>query len=497
MMNEKENHYETPQKEGENEGFEKSSDINYPKDLTEWKKKRESTYRVFCILAIFLGAEYSMIVPSLWFYLKDVVKTDHIKIYYGTAFAIYYIASIFSGLTISVYVDRTRNLKPVMLTLIAFEIIGSCMYAIYLSVYFPVVARFIQGFGDVNMSLMTAEIARVFPREECTKKLASIVACFSGAFIISPGLGIVFKYIDFEIAGFKVNFGNFPGLMMAVLFSCILIVASYKCHNLSKEYDLKEQEALKKNKTKDQRRSKTTRIKFKSYDLFRKIDYVLLVGIGFMMAYSVVSFLDVAFSIISSTYFGLNSQFVSGMFLASGILFMILLQVIKRISKNVNDFTLLLAGLCVFFVTTGLLLAVTIIKDHHRILGISLLVCFVLLLSVCWSVEQVFVKTILAKMIPSEVQAFGESTRRAVSAIACVLASMATPFVIEHLYVQCVVTMFVVLMVLAYSLGYRRQQLKDAKTFTLSVKSEGYEQLVEDKETYPRDNVEGEDATSM
>ena len=106
-------------------------------------------------------------------------------------------------------------------------------------------------------------------------------------------------------------------------------------------------------------------------------------------------------------------------------------------------------------------------------------------------------KTILAKMIPSEVQAFGESTRRAASSIACVLASMTTGFVIEHLYIQCVVTMFVVLMVLAYSLGYRRQQLKDAKTFTLSVKSEGYEKLVEDKETYSRDNVEGEDATSM
>ena len=454
-------------------------------DLTEWKIKRESTYRVFCILAIFLGAEYSMIVPSLWFYLRGVVKTDHIKIYYGTAFAIYYLASILSGLTISVYVDRTRNLKPVMLTLIAFEIFGSCMYAVYYSVYFPIVARFIQGFGDVNMSLMTAEIARVFPREECTRKLSNIVACFSGAFIISPGLGIVFKYIDFEIAGYEVNFGNFPGLLMAVLFSCIFIVANYKCHNLSKEYDLKEQEILRKENAEDAR--STTRIQFKSYDLFRKFDFVLLVGIGFMMSYSVVSFLDVAFPILSSTYYGLTSQFVSGMFLGTGLLFMVVLQLIKQISKHVNDFTLLLAGLFVFFFTTGLLLAVTTIKHRHRVLGISLLVCFVLSLGVCWCVEQVFVKSILAKMIPSEVQAFGESTRRASSSIACVMASMLTGFVIEHLYIQCAVTMLLVLMVLA-CLGNRRQQLKDAKTFILSLKSKGYEQLMEDKES-PSSNL--------
>ena len=108
-----------------------------------------------------------------------------------------------------------------------------------------------------------------------------------------------------------------------------------------------------------------------------------------------------------------------------------------------------------------------------------------------------FVKTILAKMIPSEVQAFGESTRRLASCIASILAGLTTPFVIEHLYIQCVVTMFVVLMVLAYSFGYRRQQLKDAKTFILSVKSEGYEPLVEDKEKYSKDNVVGKDATSM
>ena len=443
--------------------------------LSDWEKKRESTYRVFCVLAIFLGAEYSMIVPSLLFYLKDVVKTDHIKFFYDLALSIYYVASILGGLTISVYVDRTRNLKPVMLSLIALEIVGSLMYAVYSSVYFPITARLIQGFGDVNMSLITAEIARVYPREQCTKKLANIVACFSGAFILSPGLSIVFKYIDFEIAGFTVNFGNFPGLLMAVLFSCILVVASYKCHSLSKEYDLKEEHVPNNNE--DGRNG--SRETFKSSDLFRKFDFVLLTIVGFMMSYSVVAYLDVAFPIISSTYYQFSSQFVGGMFLGTGLLFMFILQLIKRISMFVNDFTLLLVGLCVFTVTNGLLLAVTVIKDRHRILGISLLVCFVLTLGVCWCVEQVFLKTILAKMIPSEVQAFGESTRRAASSLACVVASMATGFVIDSLYIQCAITIVVVLVVLG-CLSLRSQQLKDAKTFVLTKKN--YEMLEENND---------------
>lgn len=455
-------------------------------EMREWEKKRESTYRVFCVLAIFLGAEYSMIVPSLWFYLKDVVKTDHVKLYYDLSLAIYYLASIFGGLTISVYVDRTRNLKMVMLSLIALEIVGSCMYAVYSSVYFPIVARLIQGLGDVNMSLVTAEVARVFPREECTKKLANIVACFSGAFIVSPGLSIVFKYIHFEIYGFVINFGNFPGLLMGVLFSCIFVVASRNCHNLSKEYDLKEILEEKNNREKNNYDDKVggnhqskSKHKFKSTDLFKKFDFVLLISIGFMMSYSVVSFLDVAFPIISSTYYNLSSQFVGGMFLGTGLLFMFILQLIKRLSKYVNDFTLLLIGLCVFTVTTSLLLVVTLIKGQHRILGISLLVCFVLTLGVCWCVEQVFVKTILAKMIPSEVQGFGESTRRAASSLACVTASMATGFVIDWLYIQCAVTIMVIFLVMV-CLIWRKNELKQAKTFLLNIKSSEYEKLTEE-----------------
>jgi len=48
-----------------------------------------------------------------------------------------------------------------------------------------IIARIIQGFGDVILALETAEIAEIFPVEECTKKIANIVACFSGAFVLS------------------------------------------------------------------------------------------------------------------------------------------------------------------------------------------------------------------------------------------------------------------------------------------------------------------------
>jgi len=329
-----------------------------------------------------------MIIPSLWFYLHDVIKTDHVRFYYDLILAIYYVASVFGGLTISLYADRTRNMKHIVLMLICFEIFGSCIYSVYTSVNFVIVGRIIQGFGDVIWALMIAEIARVFPAEECTKKIANIITCFSIAFVMSPGLNILFKYIDFNAFGFHVNYGNFPGIFLAMLFSFTFAFAFNGLTNLSKDRDMKHFITINT--------TNNTIVDFQEFQplyLFLQFDFVLLVFLAFFTSYSMVSFLEVSFPIISSLYFHQSSQFVSGMFLATGLFFMVSLQLIKKLSKRVNDLTFLIGGLCVFIVSTALLLCVSLIKDdhHHHVIGMILMVCFVLLLGICWCVEQVVV----------------------------------------------------------------------------------------------------------
>jgi len=111
-------------------------------------------------------------------------------------------------------------------------------------------------------------------------------------------------------------------------------------------------------------------------------------------------------------------------------------------------------------------LCVSLIKDdpHHHVIGMILLVCFVLLSGICWCVEQVFVRTILAKMIPTEVQAFGEGVRKAARSVSCICASMVTGLLIEHLHIQCMVTLtlsFLIILVLLV----RQRFLKDPQPF--------------------------------
>jgi len=57
--------------------------------------------------------------------------------------------------------------------------------------------------------------------------------------MLSPGLNILFKYIDFKAFGFHMNFGNFPGILIAMMFSFIFVFAFNGLTNLSKEKDLK------------------------------------------------------------------------------------------------------------------------------------------------------------------------------------------------------------------------------------------------------------------
>ena len=180
-------------------------------DLEKWKKKRQKSFVVFCVLASCLGTEYSIIIPSLWFYISDVIKEENATTFYGLTLAMYYVSAILGSFAITWIADRTRRVRLIMLVLIMCEIIGNILYSVPLSAYFPLCGRFLQGFGDINMSLITAEIGRSFPSEEIGGKISTIVTCFSITFVVAPAANVLFKDIDVRVLGWQLNYGTLPG----------------------------------------------------------------------------------------------------------------------------------------------------------------------------------------------------------------------------------------------------------------------------------------------
>ena len=473
--------------------------LEEPINLESWKRRRQRTFNSFCVLACCLGTEYSIIIPSLWFYINDVIKENNSTTFYGLTLSVYYISAILGSFIITWVVDRTRRVKLTMLILIVCEIVGNILYSIPTSAYFPLFGRLIQGLGDINMSLVTAEIGRSFPAEEIGSKISILVTCFSITFVVAPAVNVVLKYIDVEVLGWHINFGNLPGIIMIILFIVVFIIVVLFVSDLSREYDLKEtttqvgsetpyasravaaheNRAVQSDFGEENRVEESTGRTMKASDadnaptnanvvykdnpgiklLLANFDFVLLVSLGFLMSFSVVSFLDVAMPIYGKNFYNFSSQVTGLLFFANGVLFILVVNVTKRI-KRISEYGYLMIGLALFALSTSFLLAVTFIQKSAHTLGIVFFCGYVLLLGVCWCVEQVFIRSLLTKLVPSSHQAFGEGVRRSVSSLACIVATLSVPHILDDLQYLCVVVL-VATGCGMFLLHFRRSSLKN------------------------------------
>ena len=248
---------------------------------------------------------------------------------------------------------------------------------------------------------------------------------------------------------------------MIVFFVVVFILVFCFTSDISREYDLKED----RTKEERERREETDRVeeieiaqeiegRAQETDelprtevidsdvkrLLRDVDFILLVSLGFLMSFSVVAFLDVAMPIYGKQFFDFSSRDTGAFFFANGFLFIVVVSVTKRVEK-ISEFSFLIIGLCLFGVSTSLLLAVSIIRDRSYYLGVIFFCIYVLLLGVCWCVEQVFVRSLFTKLVPSVHQAFAEGVRRSASSVACIVASVIVPYMLQDLYYLCAVVL--------------------------------------------------------
>ena len=120
----------------------------------QWiKKRRKTTYMIY-VYALLLGTEYSSIVLTLYLYLKEIVKVDHISFYYSIVMTSMNLSALATGLLAGRYIDRTRNIRKFVLVVLSITMLGNVLYTLHFSVWFLVVGRILCGFGEaVNSAL--------------------------------------------------------------------------------------------------------------------------------------------------------------------------------------------------------------------------------------------------------------------------------------------------------------------------------------------------------
>ena len=120
----------------------------------KWKKKRKITTIMFMVFALLLGLEYSAITVSLWYYLNDFMKVDHVKIYYSVTMLAMALAAIICNLFIGRYVDNNRSVRRVMMLISFISVIGNLLYTLHFSVVFLIVGRLLCGISDSLVAIM-------------------------------------------------------------------------------------------------------------------------------------------------------------------------------------------------------------------------------------------------------------------------------------------------------------------------------------------------------
>ena len=84
------------------------------------------------------------------------------------------------------------------------------------------------------------------------------------------------------------------------------------------------------------------------------------------------------------------------------------------------------------------------------------MVMFLIFLVLAWSVEDVLVRIMLAKMVPSKIQSFTETLRGGVCKIACIVASITVPMLSTWLHWWAVGILILILLLLVWFIMRRK-----------------------------------------
>lgn len=431
----------------------------------KWKKKRRNTIIACVIVGVIRGIDYSITFATLYLYLTTIIKATKPELFYGIITAAYSCSSAMFGVISGRLLDKYRRAIIYTNITIITQVVGNIFYVISFSPFFPLFGRFLAGFGDSYSSVMTGEVVRIYSNEKSTRILWLIASSYSLGFVFGPALGIIFNGIDFRVFGLPINYTNFAAVFISSLGVFGLIIANFLVHDCSREFDLKEymrvnnidifdEDAFCKEEinniffpnndaelkesendydTSDSESSEdllllpknTDTTKALLWSLFRNINCLILYASSFFFTYCLFSE-DILLPLIVYEIIKWDIKAYGIMITVYGVLFFINLVLFSKIC-NTQRLVYIMTLVCIIMVIATLTLIFTIAvfpRNFGRdvFLTSAYLFCFVFV----WFIEEVLLRAILAKMIPSHAQSFAESLRNGFSKVSTIVASLTT-----------------------------------------------------------------------
>ena len=211
----------------------------------QWKKKRTSTFLVYCLVYLLHGMYAAFMNATIWVYVTRQIVNHNPYLVFGIINAISFLPSIILNPLVAYFGDKYRRPKMLLYLTNILVIFGSVLYMIYFSVWYPIIGTFLLGCRSSLRPVLVGEIARSYSPDELVKKLPLFSNFIYVGLCPTSIILIFFEKVDINIDGLHIQYGNICPLFLIALAVIIQVLAVFYVHDLSKEYVLNKKKSKK------------------------------------------------------------------------------------------------------------------------------------------------------------------------------------------------------------------------------------------------------------
>ena len=442
-------------------------------EIQRWEKKRRTTFIVFCLEHFAIGIVQTMFTSTCWVYITHHLEAERPFLMYGLLTYFHYLPNTLFGLITANLHDKFRQTKLFMICINFVCLFGGIIYTIDVSTYFPITGCLLLGTRFFVTPIAVGELARSYAQEELTSKMPIM------NFILYLGTGpaslsnFLSQHMNFNIGPIVIDYGNFPGLIMVIMYVTLQTLTLIFVHDISLEYDLKahiekekyrESECLVEATDKNPhavRKSKDVddqRISVKMKRILTSVDVVLMYFLVFLLNYiAFFSFSYAALLIQSELHY--SAQYVNLYYLVFTVMLVSFLPVI--IFMKVTSKASYYAGVVsyIFVIIIGILYKMTN-PNQEKVYNLALLLAIAFLYAVVYTSEDIFLLCTIAKFVKADIQSFTDGIRGMMRMFGAATGSLSVPLFIENKDPFYISLLFILILSIVIMLA-RRSTLKN------------------------------------
>ncbi|CAB3998326.1 major facilitator superfamily domain-containing 8-like [Paramuricea clavata] len=184
--------------------------------------------------------EEFLITPTAWYYMKNLGETNT---FLGFTLAAYSAGTLVFSPFIGFLAVKYEASKSLVVMCGLVKLFGNVLYSIPVNGYFPLFGRFICGIGEGTTGVLYGAVTKCTTNENRAKTFLYFEGLYSIGEVCGPAIGSLLIF-NFNILGWKVNAGNSPGVILAIIWLLLLILTMFLPSDLAEGYEAENQPSI-------------------------------------------------------------------------------------------------------------------------------------------------------------------------------------------------------------------------------------------------------------